>query len=512
MRWNGWKSLILQGMESRIKTLYIITIIAIITFLGMQIYWLYGRYEFSLREHERTLSGTVIDCVDKYAVYRDKSPTDYRVSISKHKTDSIIPINELEIKTKGHFGDSIQISRKSTIKTYFFSAQELLGLEPDAKLTDEQKYKAAELAEQQMCEPADSTFFDASGAKDDTEAWIATKNVLLERKEPFTIEGIDSVLRSAGISARISISQADSTIWQIKEICHNLTPSPELSITIPYSQLEGRTVTVTCSINPLDVLPDIWDTLIITLLVSCLLIVCLILQFSTVRKLSRLDKMRNSFIVTMIHELKRPISTLKMCVSCMDNERMMEDKDTKKELLSETRNALDILSSYFSKLRDISFNNVEQIPLNIRSINLCELFENVAAATVFPPGKTVTINNNIDRSIEVSADRSHLYNILNNLVENAIKYSGTAVIINADATENNGTLELHLNDNGNGISSGDIKHIFKRFYRGKGSAGEYPGMGLGLTYVKLLIDAHGGDISVESEEGKGTCFTIRLPQ
>ena len=237
---------------------------------------------------------------------------------------------------------------------------------------------------------------------------------------------MDSVLVKAGIPAQISIAQVDSAVWHPKEVFHNSLFSPRLSLTIPYSQLEGRTVTVICTINPLSLLPDIWQTLLISLIVSLLLILCLLLQFSTVLKLSRLDRMRNSFITTMIHELKRPISTLKMCVSGLDNERMMSDSDVRKELLSETRNALDNLAAYFSKLRDITFNNVEQIPLNIRSINLCELFETVASATVCPVGKRVDISNNIDKTLEVSADRSHLYNILNNLVENAIKYSGTS--------------------------------------------------------------------------------------
>ena len=255
-----------------------------------------------------------------------------------------------------------------------------------------------------------------------------------------------------------------------------------------------------------------WQTLIISLLVSVLLIVCLALQFSTVLKLSRLDRMRNSFITTMIHELKRPISTLKMCVSGLDNERMMGDTQVRKEILAETRNALDNLSSYFSKLRDITFNNVEQIPLNIQSVNLHDLFEAVASAIVPPADKKVTVSNGIDRELVVSADRSHLYNIMNNLVENAVKYSGVSVEINALASEREGFVVLMVSDNGNGIPSGDIKHIFKRFYRGKASAGEQPGMGLGLAYVKLLVEAHGGGISVESIEGRGTCFTITLPQ
>ena len=134
------------------------------------------------------------------------------------------------------------------------------------------------------------------------------------------------------------------------------------------------------------------------------------------------------------------------------------------------------------------------------------------AATTRPSGKTVILSNDIASDVIVSVDRSHLYNILINLVENAVKYSGPEVKINADASEDEGFVELKIRDSGNGIPSADLKHIFKRFYRGKASTGEQPGIGLGLAYVKLLIDAHGGDVSVESSEGEGSCLTIRLPQ
>ena len=97
-------------------------------------------------------------------------------------------------------------------------------------------------------------------------------------------------------------------------------------------------------------------------------------------------------------------------------------------------------------------------------------------------------------------------------MENAIKYSGPSVEIKAYALKHDGNVELHVCDTGNGISSTDLKHIFKRFYRGKASKGEQPGMGLGLAYVKLLVEAHGGRISVESTEGEGSCFTIIFPQ
>lgn len=502
-------------MGKRIKILYIITIIAILAFLGMQMYWLYGRYEFSLKEYERNLSERIERCIDRYNTIREKS-SDNTTDSLRDKGDDVSAITIPTFSLWQQYGDTVKTTRTSKLYTYLFSAHELLGLKPGTPLTDEQKRKAVALAEAKTAvvaaQPVDSVVFDASGAKDENEAWIATKNVSIERKCHFTVEGIDSVLNQEAINAKITLIRADSMVWQTTVKQHTSIFTPDLTMTVPYSQLQGMAVEILCPINPLDVLPGMWQAVLITLLVSCLLIVCLVLQFSTVLKLSRIDKMRNSFITTMIHELKRPLSTLKMCVSGLDNERMMKDEVIKKEILSETRNALDNLSAYFSKLRDITFNNVEQIPLNIQSVNLHDLFDTVAGVTVQPSGKTVIIHNEITTDMIVSADRAHLYNILNNLVENAIKYSGSEVEINASAMERDGCVELKIGDNGNGIPSGDLKHIFQRFYRGKASSGEQPGMGLGLAYVKLLVEAHGGSVLVESSEGTGSSFIIRLPQ
>lgn len=497
-------------MEKRIKALYIITIVAILAFLGMQVYWLYNRYEVSLKEYERLLSDKIMKCVDDYNSIREKSRNNRRSAQNKYGEDNVFTIPTFSLKQE--YGDTVKTTRTAKITTYLFSAYELLGIEPGTPLSEQQKNKAMELAQIEMKTPADSVVFDASGAKDENEAWAATQNVQIERKCPFSIEGVDSVLNKAGIKAHVNIDNADSMVWEKKVDYHTSALAPKLSLTIPYSQLEGKTVSIIVTINPFDVLPGMWQTLIISIFVSILLIVCLVLQFSTVLKLSRLDKMRNSFIMTMIHELKRPISTLKMCVSGLDNKKMMADKEIKKEVISETRNALDNLSAYFSKLRDITFNDVEQIPLNVQNINLYDLFENVISAITFPTGKSIHIRNDIDKTFEISADKTHVFNILNNFVENAVKYSGSSVDIIVSAFQNEGMAEVNISDTGNGISSSDLKHIFKRFYRGKASVGKQPGMGLGLAYVKLLMEAHGGNVSVKSSEGKGSCFTIRLPQ
>ena len=492
-------------MEKRIKTLYIITIIAILAFLGMQVYWLYGRYEFSLSEHEAEAYKSIVQIIGDYNHNRPgggKLPGGFGQT-SRYQIHTGI--------------DSLGLSsRTASVRTNKYYAHDLLGIKERRPLTKEEQDSATKilLEDTLLLEPQDSMTisFDATNAPSDAAIWGAFKNIDTEFLSPLSREETDSVLSAGGFVSEVSLAVADSVVWEPVITRHATVFDPTTEFMVPYSELEKKIVVVSNRIPVIDVFRGMLGSLVVVAVLSVFLIVCLVLQFSTVLKLSRLDKMRSSFITTMIHELKRPISTLKMCVSGLDNERMMEDEATKKELLCETRNALDNLAAYFTKLRDITFNNVEQIPLNIQSVNLRELFGNVASTVAVANGKSVNIKNEIDGATEVSADRTHLYNILNNLVENAIKYSGPDVEITATATDNHGAVELRIADTGYGISPGDIKHIFNRFYRGAASATETPGMGLGLAYVKLLVEAHGGKVEVESQRGEGSVFKIIIPQ
>ena len=484
-------------MEKRIKTLYIVTIAAIMAFLGMQMYWLYGRYEFSLREYEHHTEAVIADVIVEYNKERDKKGTgDINTSYSmSHGVDSA--------------GNT---SRKVTVSSSF-NGRKLLGIDEERNLTDEEKERLAEIVSDSLQRIEEKKLsIDASTAPSDGAAWAAMRNFELEVQSPFTIQGLDSLLKKENINAVLSLTTTDSIMWKSAMYGQKSFVYPHFQIISPYSELERKAVIIDCTIPTADIVREMGWTLVLAFVLSILLILCLIWQIKTIIRLSRLDNMRNSFITTIIHELKRPISTLKMCVSGLDNKQMVDDPEIRKELLSETRTALDNLSAYFSKLRDITFNNVEQIPLNIQSVNLHDLFDTVAAATIRPSGKDVVVHNEIASDIVVSADRSHFYNILNNLVENAVKYSGDSVEIKASANADKGEVVLSISDNGNGIPSGDLKHIFQRFFRGKASVGEQPGMGLGLAYVKLLVEAHGGEISAESTLGQGTCFTIKLPQ
>lgn len=483
-------------MEKRIKALYVVTIAAILAFLGMQVFWLYGRYEASLSEQEDRILAAIKTEMDGYfnSYYNQKKNFNYVTSYSISKS----------------YDSNGPKSFNATIVWYDRDQVKELPVK-DPKKTEEENIRTVK----DFLDNNDNHIkksYETSNAPTEGDVWTAMQKADLEFESAMTADRMDTIMASIGINSKSRLVELDTMVWNYSMIRHSSVIRPSAIVNIPYSELDRKIAEVEFSLPAGEVLMEMAGTLAIIGLLSVFLIMCLVFQINTVLRLTRLDRMRSGFVTTMIHELKRPISTLKMCLSGLENERMMQDAEIKTQMLSETRLALDNLSAYFSKLRDITFNNVEQIPLNIQSVNLHNLFDDVSSSISVPGDKTVEIINDISQSLEISADSTHLFNILNNLVENAMKYSGESVEIRAAASVGNEDVEIRISDTGNGISSGDMKHIFKRFFRGKAAAGDQPGMGLGLAYVKLLVEAHGGEVTVESEEGRGTCFTIKLPQ
>lgn len=269
----------------------------------------------------------------------------------------------------------------------------------------------------------DSRQYDASNAPTDGHIREANRNLELESVVPFTKEGVDSTLRNAGFPTETRLAIADSMTWEPVLVRHSSAIAPSVRLIVPYSELERKIVEIECPITVSDVLAKMFGTLIVILTLSVLLILCLTWQFSTILKQNRLDRMRNNFVTTMIHELKRPISTLKMCVSGIENERMLADREMKEELVRESRAALDNLSAYFSRLRDLTFNDAAQIPLNTTQFSLREAVAEITGKTPVSADKRVTIIDDSDSDVLLTADRVHILNILYNLVENSVKYS-----------------------------------------------------------------------------------------
>ena len=172
------------------------------------------------------------------------------------------------------------------------------------------------------------------------------------------------------------------------------------------------------------------------------------------------------------------------------------------------------MTSYFSKLRDITLSDATEIPLVKSDFSLCELIEECIGKQNIPADKNVKMEIVGDSDLKIGADRMHLTNIICNLVENAVKYSVESVTIRIDyRLREDGMLQITVADNGIGIAKTDQRYVFDKFYRSETAKDKaIPGIGLGLSYVKLLVETHGGTITFESTEGQGTTFTILIPQ
>ena len=336
----------------------------------------------------------------------------------------------------------------------------------------------------------------------------------INTQNPFTTERLDSLLRRRGIAAlRLTVDTLqDSLLWEPALGRHTSLLRPRIVVTCPIDILQRQVVRVETAVPLSPLLRSMGYTLAGSALLSLLLVFCLVYQILTIRKQRHIEAIRREFLYTMIHELKRPISTLKMCVSFMGNERMMQDMEDRQRILASSHQELDNLTSYFAKLRDITLSDAAEIPLVKSRFSLRELIEECISKQNPPSGKEVRMEIVAEEDLEVRADRMHMTNILCNLLENAIKYSAAAVTVWIDyRMRTDGLLQITVADNGLGIARADQRYVFDKFYRSE-AAKAMPGIGLGLSYVKLLVEAHGGTISFESTEGKGTTFTILIPQ
>lgn len=483
-------------MGKRIKALHGLTIIAIIAFCMMQCYWLYNRYEDALNGCEDSLYNTVLDVMhENYEARRATQTLDISILIN----------SKMKVSSNAH---------QAGLMTMTFDVY-VVDMNAYAINDTTDMNNITDIYEQEKPEGITKYSFEVDNSNNERDAYDALERFRVDVRSPFNTVEIDSLLNKRGVQVKeIIVEQADSMVWSASRINHTSKLHPEITVSYPYDIFEREVVNVTLAVGMSPVIMKMLDTLLISLVLSCLLITCLMAQIATIRKQFKLEKLRQDFIHIMIHELKRPISTLKMCVSFMRNDKLMQDKENKDAIISDSYNELDNLSSYFSKLRDLTFNDVTEIPLTLSAFNLHDAIEECIKKLTIPIGKSATINIVSDADIIITADRMHLVNIINNLLENALKYSNDKVRVGINYCESNEeSITISVKDNGFGIPKSECKYVFDKFFRGQAIADKgILGMGLGLAYVKLLVSAHKGSIKVESEKGIGTVFTIKLPQ
>lgn len=229
--------------------------------------------------------------------------------------------------------------------------------------------------------------------------------------------------------------------------------------------------------------------------------------FRTVSRLRTIEEMKDDFVSNMTHELKTPIAIAYSANDALLNYDTANDPQKKVTYLNIANKQLKRLGELVENILAMSMERRKTMKLKPEEIQLHTFVEEIAAAQRMRSEKNISINVNIDNGIMVEADRTHLANVLNNLIDNAIKYSGDSVEITIMGDNKN----LSVNDNGIGIPSKSIPYLFNKFYRvPHGNRQDVRGYGIGLYYVKSILDKMGWAIEVKSTEGEGSVFTIKF--
>ena len=229
--------------------------------------------------------------------------------------------------------------------------------------------------------------------------------------------------------------------------------------------------------------------------------------FRTVSRLRTIEEMKDDFVSNMTHELKTPIAIAYSANDALLNYDTANDPQKKVTYLYIANKQLKRLGELVENILAMSMERRKTMKLKPETILLRPFIEEIAAAQHMRGEKEITINVDVDEAAAIEADKAHLSNILNNLIDNAIKYSGDSVEITLSGNER----EISVKDNGIGIPAKSIPYLFNKFYRvPHGNRQDVRGYGIGLYYVKSILDKMGWNIDVRSKEKEGSVFTFKF--
>lgn len=229
--------------------------------------------------------------------------------------------------------------------------------------------------------------------------------------------------------------------------------------------------------------------------------------FHTVSRLRTIEEMKDDFVSNMTHELKTPIAIAYSANDALLNYDTDNNPAKKEKYLTIANKQLKRLGELVENILAMSMERRKTMKLNPEEIRLQPFIEEIASAQRMRGDKGITINVNVSEDIAVEADKIHFANVLNNLIDNAIKYSGDSVMITITGDDK----DISIADNGIGIPSKSIPYLFNKFYRvPHGNRQDVRGYGIGLYYVKSMVDKMGWSIVVKSKEGEGSIFTIKF--
>jgi two-component system phosphate regulon sensor histidine kinase PhoR len=235
---------------------------------------------------------------------------------------------------------------------------------------------------------------------------------------------------------------------------------------------------------------------------------------SALLRQKKLSEIKNDFINNMTHEFKTPLATISLAVDALRNEKVAQDKSKSEYFSGIIKEENKRMNKQVELILQAALMDKQELTLNLQHVHVHDIIrdsmENFQLQLAEKKGR---YELHLDAKNDLlQADEVHFTNLIANIIDNAIKYSNDHLIIRISTANPNRNLLIRIEDNGIGMNKETVRRIFERFYRAHtGNIHNVKGFGLGLSYVKTVVEAHEGKVRVESTVGKGTTFIMDFP-
>lgn len=249
-------------------------------------------------------------------------------------------------------------------------------------------------------------------------------------------------------------------------------------------------------------------------LFTAIIIVAYYTALNQLNKQRHISEIKTDFINNMTHEFKTPIATINLALDAIKNPKIIDDKEKVHRYLQMIKDENKRMHAQVENVLRISKLERKELDIKKESCNMHDIIEEaVEHVSLIVEDREGTIDVDLKAvKTTVLLNDVHFTNVLVNILENAIKYSPERPVINVTSENIKNFIVIKVKDQGQGISKAAQKKIFDKFYREHtGDIHNVKGHGLGLAYVKRIVDDHHGEVMVESEKGKGSTFIIKLP-
>ena len=256
------------------------------------------------------------------------------------------------------------------------------------------------------------------------------------------------------------------------------------------------------------------STWIFTAIISLIVFIFFAFAIYLILKQKRLGEMKTDFINNMTHELKTPISTIGLSSEVLMRKEIGKDPERLERYAKLIFHENQRLRSQVDKVLQLATLDKDELDLNLMPNDIHQIIETAKhALTLARSEENIEVNLSLQADQHILlCDSVHIANVINSLIDNALKYSRDTVQIQISSWNKNKSMFIKISDNGIGIAKDALPYIFDKFFRvHTGNRHDVKGFGLGLYYVKQMIEAHGGKVAVESIPNEGTSFLLKLP-